>query len=82
MDNRAPSLLPAVRVVEGELFRPDVGLFGALAITISVDIVPAIETTCVRIGGELSGPSGLVSSSSRSRLPCTALGKHTPSDGE
>lgn len=53
MDNRAPSLLPAVRVVEGQVFKPDVGLFGALAITMRVDIIPSIETTCVRLGGDI-----------------------------
>lgn len=52
MDNRAPSLLPAVRVVESQVFKPDVGSFGVLSINIRVDIIPAIETTCVRIDGK------------------------------
>ena len=49
MDNRAPSLLPAVRVVEGQAFKPDVGSFGVLSINIRVDIIPSIETTCVDV---------------------------------
>ncbi len=52
MDNRAPSFLPARRVIAGELFRPNVGLPGALAIEIRVDTVPVIVTTCVRLDEE------------------------------
>lgn len=52
MDNRAPSFLPARMVIAGELFRPDVGLLGALAIEIRVDTVPVIETTCRRLDEE------------------------------
>ena len=52
MDNRAPSFLPARRVVAGELFRSDVGSFGPLAIEIRVDTVPVIETTCRHLDEE------------------------------
>lgn len=65
MDNRAPSLLPAVRVVEGQAFKPDVGSFGVLSINIRVDIIPAIETTCVDVTPARVSTSGLPV-----RLPC------------
>ena len=58
MDNHAPSFLPARRVVSGEVFKPEVGeRSGFLGITIRVDLVPSIETTCVdvtpkRVGGD------------------------------
>lgn len=50
MDNHASSFLPARRVVEGEVFKPEVGeRSGFLGITIRVDLVPSIETTCERL---------------------------------
>jgi hypothetical protein len=52
MDNRAPSFLPARRVVSGELFRPDVGLLSTLAIEIRVDTVQVIVTTCRHLDEE------------------------------
>ena len=53
MDNRAPSFLPARRVVTGEVFKPEVGeRSGFLGITIRVNVVPSIETTCERVDGD------------------------------
>ena len=44
MEDHALSLLPARRVVEGEVFKPVVGEHtGFLGITIRVDIVPSID---------------------------------------
>lgn len=60
MDNHAPSFLPATRVVEGEVFKPVVGPHtGFWGITIRVDVIPSIETTCTRVYSELTSPSAL-----------------------
>ena len=66
MENHAPSFLPAVRVVEGEVFKPVVGQHtGFVGITIRVDVVPSIETTCTRVYAALSSPSAFPSSTAR-----------------
>lgn len=70
MDNHAPSFLPATRVVEGEVFKPVVGPHtGFLGITIRVDVVPSIATTCERVYSELSAPSVPALPIAHSRLP-------------
>ena len=71
MDNHAPSFLPAARVVEGEVFKPVVGQHtGFLGITIRVDVVPSIVTTCERVYSELSAPSVPALPTAHSQLPC------------
>jgi len=60
MDDHAPINLPAVRVVEGEVFKPVVGAYtGFVSINIRVDIIPSIETTCRRVYGEIAEQSKL-----------------------